>query len=337
MTRYDKFNFVIFLASSVDYYKIIFYDAYALSNVRVININTINTSKGLTINFMPYCPSNNPVAFKSTQSFNINRPQVFAEDFPIKEYPLVFFFWANEYDLFRSVNFFDYLRINYPNCKLVCWLTNTFTFYQKVSKFFLSKYETEKFISTFDCVITYNLLDAINYNFTYFDGIYSVLPFEQFKEKVDIFFVGRPKDRLEKILKAYECFKAAGFVCDFYINDISNPPKIESAGLHFNHFLSYTEVIMHVLRSRGIFDIAYTGTYGLTLRYLESLAYNKNFITNNAFYGQDRFSSPKLFLVNKSYDIDKKRFMNAAELSSNYKNEYSPLRFLSFLESVLNS
>ena len=91
------------------------------------------------------------------------------------------------------------------------------------------------------------------------------------------------------------------------------------------------------MRSRAVLDIAHEGTYGLTPRYFESLAYNKNFITDNAFYRQARFASPKLFLIDKNLEIDKEQFMAAAKLSSNYKNEYSPLRWISFLESFLNS
>lgn len=336
MARYNKFNFVMFLATSSIYSEIAFYDAYALNNVRVINFNFTTNNKELTINFSPYYPLNNPVAFKNLQTFDIDSPQVFAKDF-LTQAPIVFFFLANEYNIFQAMDFFNYLRANYVDCKLVCWLANPVYYYQDVNLLFLKDSDTKEFLSTFDCVITYNQIDAIDYGMTYFEGPYSVLPFKQTKENFDIFFVGRPKDRLEKILRAYETFKAAGFICNFYINDILDPPKIKSEGLHFNHMLSYPEVVEHVIHSKAVLDIAQKGTYGLTARYLESLAYDKNFITDNPFYRQDRFFSPKLFLIDRGYDIDKRQFMNAAELSNNYRNEYSPLRLISFLESVLNS
>ena len=166
---------------------------------------------------------------------------------------------------------------------------------------------------------------------------YSVLPFAQPEQDVDIFFVGRPKDRLEKILRAYETFKARGFVCKFFINELLDPPSIKADGLHFNEPLSYDEVLGHVLHSRAVLDICTTGTYGLTPRYLESLAYDKIFITDNAFYRQERFTSPKLFLIDRSFKIDRKQFMAASKLTNNYRNEYSPLRLITFLESFLNS
>ena len=336
MAHYNKFNFVMFLSPTAPYYKAMFYDAFALSNLRVIDVNLTATNNNINLNFSPYRPSNNPAAFKNPQALDINSPQFFAQDF-LTEAPIVFFFWANDYNIFRASNFFYYLRHNYLNCKLVCWITNPIYYYQRVQKIFVDKSTTDEFLSTFDLVLTYNQVDAMDYGLTYFEGPYTVLPFKQPQENLDIFFVGRHKDRLEKILRAYETFKAEGFICDFYINDILNPPKIKSEGLHFNHMLSYYEVVEHVIRSKAVLDIAQKGTYGLTLRYFESLAYNKNFITDNPFYRQDRFFSPKLFLIDRGYDIDKRQFMNAAELSNNYRNEYSPLRLISFLESVLNS
>ncbi len=75
----------------------------------------------------------------------------------------------------------------------------------------------------------------------------------------------------------------------------------------------------------------------MTVRYLESLAYDKIFITDNAFYRQEKFNSPKLFLIDRNLKLDRKKFMAATELTNNYRNEYSPLRLITFLESVLNA
>ena len=248
-------------------------------------------------------------------------------------------FYEIFYPPFKSLKFFSYLRANYPGCKLVLWINNPIYVVKKVRKMFLNESDTKEILSTFDCVLTYNQVDVIDYGLTYFEGPYSVLPFEQPEQETDIFFVGLAKDRLEKILRVYETFTAAGFTCDFYISNINNPSQsINSDGLHFNrYYMPYIEVLKRVLRSRAILDITQTKIYGLTMRYFESLAYNKNFITDNAFYRQDRFASPKLFLIDKSFEIDKEKFMNAAKLSGNYRNEYSPLRLITFLELVLNS
>ncbi|MBR3499109.1 MAG: hypothetical protein IKO05_08975 [Selenomonadaceae bacterium] len=182
---------------------------------------------------------------------------------------------------------------------------------------FRDKADTYEILSAFDCVLTYNQVDAMDYGMNHFDMPYSVLPFEQPEQSVDIFFVGRPKDRLEKILRAYETFKARGFVCEFFINDLPAPPSIKADALHFNEYLPYAEVLEHVLRSRAVLDIAQRGTYGLTPRYFESLAYDKIFITDCPFYRQERFTSPKLFLIDRSLELDRKKFMAASKLTNN--------------------
>ena len=222
LKRYDKFNFVFFLNAAADYYKYMLYDIFALNNVRVIDY----TYGGTSFNFKPYRPATNPLAFRNSKSFVASSPQAFvqsvARDFPTND-PIVFFFWMNDYYFFRSLNFFNYLRDNYPNCKLVCWLTNPIHYYQGFQMFHNAN-STKEILSTFDCIMTHIMIDAINYGLTCFEKIYSVLPYAQPKLSSDVFFVGRPKERLEKILRAYESFKAAGLICDFYIADVHNTP-----------------------------------------------------------------------------------------------------------------
>ena len=222
MIHYDKFNFVFFFNPAADYYQFMFYDALALSNVRFIEFSAVNMNGKTLLNFNPYRPVNNPAAF--AQTFDVNSSQAFAQDFPTDD-PIVFFFWANEYNLFREFDFFNFLRNEYPDCKLVCWLTNPIQYYKQLGMF-RDKAGTDEILSAFDCVLSYNQVDAMDYGMNHFDMPYSVLPFEQPEQSVDIFFVGRPKDRLEKILRAYETFKAQGFVCEFFINDIANPPPV---------------------------------------------------------------------------------------------------------------
>lgn len=219
---YKKFNFLLFWKPAPDGVSgVLFNDAFALSNFRIMNFDFAKTNRGMILNFKPYRPANNPAVF--SQALDINSPQAFAKDFPTNN-PVVFFFFANDYNLFRAFNFFNHLRANYPGCKLVCWISNPIHYYQNAQKIFIDRATTVEFLSTFDCAFTYNPVDAMDYGLTYFEGPYSVLPFEQPELTTDIFYVGAAKNRVEKILRAYETFKAAGFVCDFYINHINNPP-----------------------------------------------------------------------------------------------------------------
>lgn len=328
----DKnFNFMFFIFDN-DFFKINLYDATSLSNVRVMLPFFVDKQ----VIFLPQLFQNNPSAFKDPANYLGWSNHFFYNDFPTKN-PICFVIYEGFYCQLRDLKFFSYLRENYPGCKLVLWIDNPMHVLKNIRKMFLNERDTKEILSTFDCILTFNQVDAMDYGLTYFEGPYSVLPYEQPELISDIFFVGRSKYRLEKILRAYEIFTAQGFVCDFYINDIFNPPAINSNGLHFNHSLSYSEVLEHVLRSRAVLDIAQSNTYGLTMRYFETLAYNKIFITDNAFYRQERFDSPKIFLIDRNLEIDKEQFIAASKLPNNYRNEYSPLRMITFLESVLNS
>ena len=335
MAGFKNFNYMFFLPFKGDFAEFAFHDAFALNNFRVMIPIFTNNNNKISLSFTPYIPSNNPTAFKN---FSVpNSSQLFYADFHTRD-PIVFLFFPHRFYLFEATGFFRYLRNNYPGCKLVLFMTDPVYHFQQNFNMFFNEANTKSILSTFDCVLSYNIVDAADYGLTYFEGPHSIFPYDHAEEDIDIFFVGHAGDRLERILRAYEAFKAAGFVCDFYIVKVDTPPRLpDSDDLHFNQFLPYPETLKHVRRSRAILDITRVRNYGLTVRYFESLAYNKIFITDNAFYRQDRFNSPKLFLIDKSFEIDKEQFMSASKLPSNYRNEYSPLHMITFLESVLNA
>ena len=244
MAGYKNFNFMFII---LDRYisHITLYEAAALSNFRAM---VPFTDKG-TIFFRPITFPNNPLAFSNSANYSDWSNHFFADDFPVKN-PICFVIYEAFYTPLKSIKFFQHVRKNYPGCKLVLWVDNPIHTSQEFNKIFLDEAGTKEILSTFDCVLTYNQKDAIDYGLTYFEGPYSVIPFKQPKQNVDIFFVGQAKDRLEKILRAYETFTAAGFTCDFYVANVNNsPPPIHSVNIKFNKGLSYAETLEHVLRS----------------------------------------------------------------------------------------
>ena len=221
---YKNFNFVLFLPFKGDFAEFAFHDAFALNNFRVIIPTFVDMGSSVGLSFAPYRPSNNPQAFKNPSAFNPRSPQFFYNDFPTRD-PIVFIFFPHKFNYFEAAGFFRLLRRNYPACKLVLFMTDPVYHFQQNFGMFLDRANSEKIISTFDCVLTYLIKDATDYGLTYFEGPHSIFPYEQPAETpTDIFFVGHASDRLEKILCAYEAFKAAGFVCDFYIVDVHNTP-----------------------------------------------------------------------------------------------------------------
>ena len=125
-------------------------------------------------------------------------------------------------------------------------------YYQKTRHMFINKENVKKIKSDFDCIITYNKIDAVNFGLTYYPGLYSILPFERQPKIYDLFFIGATKDSLDKIHAYYKYFKENGFKCNFFITDV--PQKFQKFvdEIHCNQRLSYLEILNYVMHSKGI-------------------------------------------------------------------------------------
>lgn len=253
--------------------------------------------------------------------------------------PIAFFVFGEFYSWMEQANYFNYLKHCYPDCRLLLYLTNPVQYYQKSQGMFVAEESYKLVHSTFDAVITYNPIDAVNFGLVYYPGLYSVLPLEKQTETSDIFFIGAAKDRLHKIIGIYKQLKANGFGCDFHITNVPKDLQELPQEIHYNKPLSYFEVLDHVMKSRGILEIAHGGNSGLTLRFFEALVYDKNFVTDNTFLHNSEFRSfKKVFPIRNSprLDVDLDEYRAAAKLVNNYRNEYSPTRLIVFLEALLN-
>ena len=316
------------------------YDAFNLSNFKFMEIRyRLNAGGGMSIGFeavkAPYRTDVLPegMAVKRLDDY-----------FPEKN-PIVFIFaLENHYGTLKPIGFFDFLKKTYPGCKLILTLGNPVDYYRSTFGMFANRASTAEILSTFDMVCTYNEPDAREFGLRHYDGPYCGLPVIANNEMTsDVFFIGLAKKRLDKIIRTYEMLKGCGLVCDFYIAtdgaDIPSEFQKYPQEIHYNRYLPYTEVLEHVARSRGVLEVAQEGTFGITVRYFESLVYDKNFITDNQFFNQERFaSSPKIFFIDewKNPKVDREKYLAAAQFSHNYRNEYSALNYLSFLEYELN-
>ena len=218
MAGYRNFNYMFFILNN-DFFTLTLREAASLTNFRAMSIMFNETA----LAFEPITFPNNPLAFSNPENYSEWSDHLFNDDFPVKN-PICFVFYEIFYPVAKNLNFFQYLRNNYPDCKLVLSIGNPMATVQKVRGMFVDDADTKEILSTFDCVFTYIQKDAMDYGLIYFEGPYSIIPFKQPKIDVDIFFVGLAKNRLEKILRAYESFKAAGFICDFHIADVHDTP-----------------------------------------------------------------------------------------------------------------
>ena len=342
MSAYQKYNFVIFIPEN-EYYPVNFFDVNDLCNVRIIKVQyTINMEGKLSLKFSPCRSEMNPYTFKSPMD-NLFFGDYFNEEFPVRR-PIIFYAVHDAYTWMKAIGYFNYLRSNYPDCKIVIGLTNPVNSPYQGNVALTNSLINENTISVMnsdlDCIITYNKSDAVRFGFVHYIGFYSRLPIKCPIETSDIFFIGWAKDRLHKIHDYYKYFKSIGLRCDFYIAGVPTEQQEFPNEIHYNQKLSYLEVLDHVIHSKGVLEVAQNNTYGLTMRFFESLVYDKNFVTDNGFLNQEKFlRSPKLFYIPpySNLNIDPEKYFIVSKLSNNYKNEYSPVRLLEFLEAHFNS
>ena len=335
---YKKYNFVLFIADA-DYYIQCFSDVHSMLNVRVMHIIPVQQNNSVGFNFVPVQSPKNPYAYSNVQN-SVGLDKIFDYEFPEKN-PIIFLFRIDDYVWFKAtgVNFFQMLRENYPGCKFACSLNNAVEYYKRTMNVFVNEENLRDIHKTFDLIITYNKLDATNYGLQHYEGLYSFVPQKSEEIISDVFYVGAAKDRLNKILEIYEELTNSGLKCDFWITGVPENLQKYPDKIHYNNFLSYDKVMRHVMQSKGILEIAHGGNYGLTMRFFESLIYDKNYITDNGYIHQEKFRKyPKIFCIDnwRNFKIDKEKYLAVSKLSNNYMGEYSPLHLLTFLESYFN-
>ncbi len=331
MDNFSK-NYVFFW-SDADYYTYAFKDILSLENVRFFRkmYHGGNIFVSQIHKFHQSSKINKIVKLPFRKQW---RYFYFKDDFQTKK-PIVFIFHGYYYWL-RAIDYFSFLRRQYPGCICVLILMDTVDSYLKYFKGkYYGDFEVDYIKKQFDYVLTYNKIDAEKYYFTYYPGIYSKLDWiKKGSEDTDILFVGRAKDRLEKIHNIYNLLIHCGFKCDFYVVDVPDHLQIYP-GIHYNSVITYTELLQHIEKTRGILEIVQTGSNGFTLRLEEALAYNKNLITDNPIISEIKYStSPKIYYLKEGCSIDRNLYLYHADMDYGYKEEYSPVQLLKYIETL---
>ncbi|MFW6015262.1 MAG: hypothetical protein ACOCRK_02345 [bacterium] len=323
------FNYVIFWSES-DFYKVSISDVIGLENVKVYYsyfdniklplrvIYRIQNSKKLNgIINIPLKHLWNDVYFKN--DFQENNDLCFI--FTIKYYYL------------KKCGYFKYLRRRYENCKIIIYFRDTIESYSRTYDYFDMKHIKD----TFDLILTYNKLDAEEYDIIYYPYVSSQISIKEDKSisKSDVFFIGAAKDRLEQILNAYEYLTYHGLKCSFYIIGVKETNKKQYRGVVYNKRLPYNTVLKHVNKTKCLLEITQSGAVGFTFRTTEALMYDKILITDTPVIKDTKFYDENFIIQFKDItEIDVKKIKkNMNCVSYNYNGEYSPKKLLVFIEN----
>ncbi len=208
-----------------------------------------------------------------------------------------------------EVSFSKYLRKEFKNIKLVYIFTNIVNYTAAMEKKYLDKLN-----DWYDVVYAFDLEDSKKYNFKYFPLIYSYNHIDV-KEKNQVFYVGKAKDRYNMLMNCYDKLEELGINRKFYIVDVPEENQKHKDEIQYNKFLTYNECLKNIQESSCLIDIIQGESTGFTIKTCEAVYYDKLLITTNQNVKNAPFYDERYILViNSAEDITKEFFEKAGQV-----------------------
>jgi hypothetical protein len=156
----------------------------------------------------------------------------------------------------------------------------------------------------------------------------------------DVFFAGKVKDRMGKLMTAYEIFTKAGLKCEFYLTDTPEEYKKPLEGVTYaSKPMPYIEMLYKTVNARCVLEFNQDGALGFTSRFIEAVMYNKKLITDNPAIKDTKFYNPsRIQYVKNASDINPHFILeNEQSINYHYNGEFSPLRLLELIDNRLTN
>lgn len=241
---------------------------------------------------------------------------------------LCFVFVSDVWDM----DYMRYLKKKYPNCKIVMALRDLVK-----TKWF---YKQLKEANLVDCWMSYDEGDCKEYNMHYFSEFESKIHISKNSkvETSDVFFTGRAKDRLPKILEVYDRLTLLGLKCLFIILDAPESQQVKRESIVYtSQMMSYRKMLEYSINSKCLLDINQAGATGYTSRFLEAVIYNKLLLTNNSnIKNHPLYDERYIKIFNNVEEFSLSDFEFSDRVQYNYSNEFSPLFFISEVDKILS-
>ena len=248
--------------------------------------------------------------------------------------PICFFFSSGMYYA-RRLGFFEYLKKEYPGCKLVFCCRDLFSLFKERYRNFDEQYVKD----TFDLILNYDIREVKKHGLVFYPDFESTVNIgDGGGEGTDVVFVGAAKNRLNLILQTYEVLDKAGLACDFNITEVEDEQiKAKYPRINFmDKWMPYHEVLDRIARSRCILEIIQDNSVGWSARAMKAFMYNKKLITNAKAVRYTRFFDGKDVQYFESPDtIDTDAIKDPAMPDFRYNGEYSPRSVLQYVDEML--
>ena len=218
-----------------------------------------------------------------------------------------YFIFQDGFRLAYSRNYLKHLRRKYKDCRLIFYFRDPVDDTQSE---LMERWHHMK--DYYDAGITFNRSDAEKLGLLFMDYWPCVLPEKKFEpeHQTDVFFVAQAKDRMSKILSVYEKLKGAGLRCDFWVSGVPDSEQRYADDIHYvsrrtTNFLTYDEVLQHVMNTKCVLEILPFNQNYSSLRVNESLWYRKKLLTTNLEAPTEWFYNSEIVQVfSDAEDID---------------------------------
>lgn len=314
---YDGFNMSSY--NEEGYYSICMRDLWAYDNILISNC--------------PFDYANFPIKlcykFSNKYHFPFNKlwfPFFYKSSFR-DEKPLCFIIVGFEWPM----AYLKWLKAKYPNAKFVRFTRDLISTQQS----FIDKLKASGVV---DYWITYDENEAKKYDMLYYPEVESKIDLgNNFKIKYDVFFAGRAKKRLSRIVEIYDVLETAGLNCFFYIMS-ANPDEIapRKGIVYSDKYLTYRQMLEYDLQSRCLLEVNQEGAVGYTARFIEAVLYNKLLLTDNNSIISTSFYNPNFMqCFSNPSEINTDFIKNDQAVDYKYKSEFSPVHLIEYLEELL--
>lgn len=328
-----KYNYVFFDAGSIinghndknNYYYICTEELRQLENVKVVSY---------PMDWLPKLFHKVWVGLNATRLpfMKILYPLYFKNDFK-KSKTLCFII----YGYYIRPDYLRYLRIKYPDCKIVKIHRDLICNWRQKNPDF-SDHDLE---SLFDLTLTYDLHEAQKYGIPHFMEIESKIEINinNTLPMSDLFFAGHAKNRLPMLMKIYKAATEKGIKCDFFLTGVKKQDRVPYEGITYaDKGMSYRDMLYRTVLSKCILEVNQSGAVGYTSRFLEAVIYNKKLLTNNTTIQESNFY--KTEYIQCFYNVEEIDYdfitNNMGTIDYNYQNEFSPIHLIEQIEDLLN-
>lgn len=324
----------IFIFDDIGYTKAQFYDLEKSSNAQFIPLalDFWGKNKKNILNFLCHVHHSPKLNYPVSLPFrSIWNKKLFSFSYKSsldKNKPFCFIIQARLYE--KYYNFLiNYLRKNNQNCIIILYFTDLLINHH---------FNFNKVRNNFDAVLSFEKDDANRYGLIHYDEAYSKLNAEFSFSKSDVFFIGKAKNRLKKILGIYERLTDNGLKCSFYVTGVQKKEQFLNEKIHYIDYMDYNEILKHVLSTNCILEILQGNGKSPTLRAFEAVCYNRKLLTNCFEIIDRKYYNPKYISIYKdieSIDIDfiKK---NSEPIDYNFSEKLSPLEMIKNIDENIN-